>query len=306
MKRSALLLLALVLFFAAPARPDTVVLHDGSSYSGQLTIPATGELMMTTTDGVEYSFPVARIQSIVFTPSADIITLRDGSVYSGRYNGVNPIGFTDNQGVGYQFPLKDVASIIFSRNYPPPPPPAPPAGAITKVIPAGTQLVIRTGENIDSEAASPGQLFSAAIDEDVVDASGNIAIPRGTPAKVVIRNIQGGGAVHSAEIALDLFSINLAGVEYRVLTNDVDINNKSGIGANKRTAEFGGGGAAVGALLGGIFGGGKGAGIGAAAGAGGGFLTQLFTRGKVVKVPAESVLRFRLDRTLVLRHLASY
>jgi hypothetical protein len=304
MKRSALLLLALAFFLATPARPDTVVLHDGSSYSGQLTIPATGELMMTTSDGVEYSFPVARIQSMVFTPSADIITLRDGSVYSGRYNGVNPISFTDNQGVGYQFPLKDVASIVFSRTNPPPP--APPAGTMTKVIPSGTQLVIRTGENIDSDAASPGQLFSAAIDEDVVDASGNIAIPRGTPAKLVVRDMKGGGAVHSPEIALDLFSINLAGVEYRVLTNDVDINNKSGIGANKRTAEFGGGGAAVGALLGGIFGGGKGAGIGVAAGAGGGLLTQLFTRGKVVKVPAESVLRFRLDRTLVLRHLSSY
>src|SRR5579862_764277 len=125
MKRSALLLFALALFLAAPARPDTVILHDGSSYSGQLTIPATGELMLTNTEGVEYSFPVARIQSIVFTPAADILTLRDGSVFSGRYNGVNPIGFTDTQGVGYQFPMKDVASIVFSRSYPPPP--APPA-----------------------------------------------------------------------------------------------------------------------------------------------------------------------------------
>lgn len=177
---------------------------------------------------------------------------------------------------------------------------------MTKVIPSGSQLVIRTGENIDSDAAAPGQLFSASIDEDVVDASGNIAIPRGTPAKLVVRDMKGGGAVHSPEIALDLFSINLAGAEYRVLTNDVDINSKSGIGANKRTAEFGGGGAAIGALFGGIFGGGKGAGIGVAAGAGGGLLTQLFTRGKVVKVPAESVLRFRLDRTLVLRHLPTY
>jgi len=53
--------------------------------------------------------------------------------------------------------------------------------------------------------------------------------------------------------------------------------------------------------MGGIFGGGKAAGIGALAGAGGGAVTQAFTRGKEVRVPAESVLRFRLQKTLVLR-----
>jgi hypothetical protein len=79
-------------------------------------------------------------------------------------------------------------------------------------------------------------------------------------------------------------------------------------GANRRTAELLGGGSGLGALLGGIFGGGKGAGIGALAGAGigalagagGGFATQAFTRGKEVRVPAESQLRFRLERNLVL------
>jgi hypothetical protein len=51
----------------------------------------------------------------------------------------------------------------------------------------------------------------------------------------------------------------------------------------------------------GIFGGGKGAGIGALAGAGGGFVTEAFTRGKEVRVPAESVLRFQLVKTLILQ-----
>jgi len=50
-----------------------------------------------------------------------------------------------------------------------------------------------------------------------------------------------------------------------------------------------------------VFGGGKGAGIATAAGAGAGLLTQIFTRGKQLKVPAETTMRFRLDRTLVLR-----
>ncbi|MGB2668074.1 MAG: hypothetical protein WAK48_29040 [Candidatus Acidiferrum sp.] len=84
-------------------------------------------------------------------------------------------------------------------------------------------------------------------------------------------------------------------------SSDVDVNSGRGVGKNKRTLEYGAGGAGFGALMGAIFGGGRGAGIGAAAGAGAGLLTQIFTRGKQVKVPAETTMRFRLDRTLVLR-----
>ena len=84
----------------------------------------------------------------------------------------------------------------------------------------------------------------------------------------------------------------------------IDETNRRGVGTNRRTAEFLGGGSALGALLGGVFGGGKGAGIGALAGAGSGFATQVFTRGKEVRIPAESVLRFRLVKALVLRPAA--
>jgi outer membrane lipoprotein SlyB len=83
--------------------------------------------------------------------------------------------------------------------------------------------------------------------------------------------------VHSPELVLDLYSVDMHGEQYRVDTSSVTENNKSGLGANRRTAEYTGGGAGVGALLGAVFGGGKGAGIGALAGAGGGALTQLFT-----------------------------
>ncbi|MDE3188405.1 MAG: hypothetical protein KGM96_12905 [Acidobacteriota bacterium] len=69
---------------------------------------------------------------------------------------------------------------------------------------------------------------------------------------------------------------------------------------NRKTAEYAGGGAALGALLGAAFGGGRGAGIGALAGVGGGALTQLLTHGKQVKVPAETILNFQLVQTLVL------
>jgi hypothetical protein len=286
----SLLLGTLFLTVPALALADTIVLNDGSSYSGQFAGAGNGEITFTDNQGVQYRFP--------------FVTLRDSKVYSGHYTGTDPLSFNDNQGIGYQFPVKDVASLVFSRGHAHAPS-ANPTGGASKVIPEGTEITIRTDEKIDSDDSSPGQLFSATVNEEVLDAMGGIAIASGTQAKLVVRNITSGGATHSPELVLDLFSISLNGKEYRVVTSDVDFSNKKGIGANKRTAEFGGGGAAIGALLGGIFGGGKGAGIGAATGAGGGLLTQLFTRGKKVKVPAETALHFRLDRTLVLRQRAA-
>jgi outer membrane lipoprotein SlyB len=73
---------------------------------------------------------------------------------------------------------------------------------------------------------------------------------------------------------------------------------KAGVGANRRTAEYTGGGAAIGAIIGAIAGGGKGAAIGAGAGAGAGALTQVLTKGSAIRVPAETILMFKLDRAL--------
>jgi hypothetical protein len=297
-RKNILRLLLFILVFAAPLFADTLILQSGASYNGIFNAGANNQITFTDSQGVQYTFPLSDVISLTFTGSTDIVSLRSGKVYSGQYTGGNTIAFTDNQGVGYVFPVKDIASIVFS----PTQPPAPAASAgVSMVIPEGTDIAIHTDETIDSQSASTGQLFSATVAEDVPDSNGDVAIPQGTRAKLVIRNIRSGGAVHSGEIVLDLFSVTVKGKEYRVDTSDVDYSNKRGLGANKRTAEYGGGGAAIGALLGGIFGGGKGAGIGAAAGAGSGLITQIFTRGKVVKVPAETLLRFRLYRTLVLR-----
>jgi hypothetical protein len=59
-----------------------------------------------------------------------------------------------------------------------------------------------------------------------------------------------------------------------------------------------GGGAVIGAIVGAIAGGGKGAAIGAASGAGAGAIGQTVTRGRNVRLSAESLIAFRLDRGL--------
>jgi hypothetical protein len=167
------------------------------------------------------------------------------------------------------------------------------------VISQGTEITLTTNERIDSKRAQDGQLFAATIAADVSDSHGAIAIHSGTPAKLVVRSFTSGGG--TAELALDLHSVNIDGRQYRTVTTNVVEHGRDSIGANRRTLAFTAGGSGLGALLGGVFGGGRGAGIDAIAGAGGGALTQLFTRGRRVTVPAETTLTFRLERTLVLR-----
>ncbi len=133
-----------------------------------------------------------------------------------------------------------------------------------------------------------------------MDGTGAVAIPAGTQANLRVVTINGGGVAKGQNLTLDLDSVNLNGKQYRVDTSSVTEGGKSNVGLNGKTAAYAGGGV-LGALLGGAFGDGRGAGIGAAAGAGGGILTQLLTKGKKVKVPAESTLTFRLTQALILQ-----
>jgi hypothetical protein len=201
--------------------------------------------------------------------------------------------------------MKDISSLVLTSSGAAPEPTAAvkeqARNEHARIIPEGTEVTIRTEKRIDSEHAQDGELFPATVVNEVRDSAGGVAIPSGTPAKLVILNSKGHGAVSSSELVLDLYSIAVDGHTYRAITSNVVEKGKQGLGANKRTLEYTGGGTGLGALLGGIFGGGQGAGIGALAGAGGGALTQLFTRGHQVKVPAETTLTFRLERTLVLR-----
>ncbi|HEX8816776.1 MAG TPA: hypothetical protein VF753_14860 [Terriglobales bacterium] len=289
-------ILLIVIALASLAIADTVVTREGSSYSGTFLDAQKDAIPFTDNTGIQYTFPIRDVQSLVFTASNDTITLRNGKVYSGSYTGPDPISFQDDMGISYQFPRKDLESLVFSGSGAVKP--APPKDA--KVIPSGTEIHIRTNEAIDSDKASPGQLFSAQVTESVEDIEGGVAIPANSPAKLLILS-ESRGAVGSPDLMLDLESVTLNGKLHRVYTSELKETNQKGFGKNKRTAELLGGGAAIGSLVGAIFGGGRGAAIGAGAGAGGGFLTQLITRGKHVKVPAETTLHFRLERPLVLQ-----
>jgi hypothetical protein len=162
----------------------------------------------------------------------------------------------------------------------------------TYTIPSGTQLSVRTNETIDSAKSTAGQKFSAVMYADVRDSSGAIVVRRGSDVELVIRSTEG------SDLVLDVDSVMVGGQRYLVSTSD--LKEKGGRGT-RRTAGIIGGGAAVGAVIGAIAGGGKGAAIGAGVGAAGGAGVAVLTKGKQVKVPAETVLNFKLDMELNLQ-----
>ena len=169
----------------------------------------------------------------------------------------------------------------------------------TFVIPSGTEVSVRNDETIDSSNAAEGQTYAAEVTNDVRDANGAVVIPKGANAQLVIKSASSGGKIRGAsDLVVDLRSISVGGKQYLVDATDLEQKGKNGIGANKRTGEFVGGGAALGAIIGAIAGHGKGAAIGAASGAGAGALTQVLTKGGSIKIPAETLMTFKLDQSV--------
>ena len=180
----------------------------------------------------------------------------------------------------------------------PPPPPSDDAYS-RRWIPDGTNISIRTNENINANEA--GSTYSAEIAQDVVDPNGQVLIPRGTPARLAVVST-GESAAGGHDLALALQSIRINGHTYMVETNTTNGGaGGTGVGKNKRTAEYVGGGALLGTVIGAIAGGGKGAAIGAIAGGGAGAGAQVLTKGRQINLPAESMLTFRLEQPIRLR-----
>ena len=161
-------------------------------------------------------------------------------------------------------------------------------------IPPGTNFAVRVNENIETN--EPGQKFMAEVAQDIVDRSGNVIVPSGSQAEIVVVAVDGGGAVGTRTVSLGVDSVTVRGRKYDVATVSTEEAGPGGLGTNRRTAEMVGGAAAIGTLIGAIAGGGDGAAIGAAVGAAGGAAAQVLKRGDRVRIPAETVLTVRLDQ----------
>jgi len=232
--------------------------------------------------------------------SADTLVLRDGTRVQGTVESIaaRTITFRDANGTSRRYPTTLVEGLeFFSADR------VNPHAVNSRRLqaPAGTELVVRTVETIDSRTAGANQVFSGIVEQAVTDGSGLVIIPERSSAQLMIRQMSSGGATGSPEMMLDVQSITIAGRRYLISTEDMLLKSDTGVGKNRRTAEAVGGGAALGGIVGAIAGGGTGTAIGVLAGGAGGAGAQVLTRGRDVQVPAETLLTFRLDRSVSLQ-----
>src|SRR5262249_36406587 len=272
----------------------TILMRDGTTLTGTVTATSPSEITLTGDDKAAHTVPMAQVKSIEYddAPAADRSAASTAPAGGGApaSSGAAPAPARRSAA------SRAKADAVHEQHYHPTE-----AEIQTKtyVLSVGTKVPVRTEETIDSAKATEGQSYAAEISDDVLDANGDVVVPRGANAQIVIRSASKGGRFKgTSDLVLDLQSISVGGKQYLVSTTDLTKSGKQGFGANKRTAVFTGGGAALGAIIGAIAGGGKGAAIGAGAGAGAGAVGQIATKGGAIKVPAETVLTFELDKAV--------
>jgi hypothetical protein len=257
-------------------------MKDGTEVAGTIVSSTPSQVTLDGDDKTSHTIPMAQVRSIEYDDAP--VTTTAAAQPTQPATSTQPVGPAKARTTVHRDHYHPPQSAVSTRTY---------------LLPVGTELPVRAEETIDSSRASEGQTYAAEVAANVVDADGAVVIPQGSNAKIVIKSASKGGRITGAsDLVLDLRAVSVDGQEYLIGTSDVKTKGRDGVGANKRTAIFTGGGAAIGAIVGAIAGGGKGAAIGAGAGAGAGAVTQIVTKGGSIKVPAETILTFKLDRAL--------
>ncbi len=160
-------------------------------------------------------------------------------------------------------------------------------------VPAGTRILVRMVDSVDSSKQQVGYRFTANLETNL-QVDNTVVAPRGTTLYGRLANAKSAGRMSGgAELTLELTDIVINGTAYPLLTSTYEMRSQ---GQGGKTAKKVVGGAGLGALIGGLAGGGKGAAIGLGAGAAAGTVASAATKGKQVQVPSESLLEFRLEQ----------
>jgi hypothetical protein len=167
-----------------------------------------------------------------------------------------------------------------------------PAAASQKMVmvPAGTTILVRMLDTVDSSKNPPGSRFTATLETNLV-VNGVVLVPKGNTVYGRLEEAkQAGRATGSSELQLELTDIVVHGTAYPLLTSDYQVKGSS---SGKRSARRLLGGAGLGAAIGAIAGN---AGMGAAIGATAGAVGAVAQKGKSVNVPSETLLEFHLQQ----------
>lgn len=132
----------------------------------------------------------------------------------------------------------------------------------------GTQIQVRTDQPIEMHRWDRGRIYPARVAKDVFARNGEIAVPRGSYAELIVRE------TGPNQMALDLESVTVNGMRYAM--------DSTGPQFNMPSAEYNNGARLLSNIVGAISGG----------------QVQVETTGNEIRVPPDSMLTFQLQEPL--------
>lgn len=230
---------------------------------------------------------------------ADTLELRNGDILNGTYMGgtQNTVRFSTD-GTISTVPVDDILALTFggvaTSSAPPPPVESPALEPVAEVrsgydpVPAGTPMLVRMLDTVDSRQHKVGHRFAAELEADLSH-NGRTVAPAGSRVygELVDAN-QAGRLKGKTWLVLELRDIRINDSLYPIVSGDYELRGEKSAG--KRTALTTIGGAALGAIVGGS---GDRA-EGAAVGAGVGLAASAIGKGEQIQVPAGTLIEFRL------------
>ncbi|HZC66469.1 MAG TPA: hypothetical protein VE545_07830 [Candidatus Dormibacteraeota bacterium] len=325
--KTALAIPAFALWFAAAASADTLELKDGRVLQGRF-LGGTQAVMRFELNGEVRTFSINDIVALTFSTTyhdqnaapppppnnqsqdAPAPPPPNGQDNGGAPPADNPPPPPDAQSSNAPPPGDSPTPSAPPRNTQPdvppvprdapPPPPANSHGQLAQLapgapisVPVGQTLLVRMIDGVDSRKNNVGDIFHASLETDLT-VNGYLVAHKGADVYGKLAYAKDSGHFSGgAELELELTKIVVDGNSYPLVSDDYTLKGK---GRGGDTAKKVGGGAILGAIIGGIAGGGTGAAIGAGAGGAVGAGVQVFTRGKEVKVPSETLLEFKLQQ----------
>ena len=213
-----LLLLASCSAKKSAGQHATILMRDGTTLTGTVAATSPSEITLAGDDNTTHQIPMTQVKSIEYDDSQ---AAQNSSTQPAATPGQSSSGRASGSGHERHHPTQ---AEIHTKTY---------------VVPVDTKVSVRTDDTINSATAAEGQTYAAEVTNDVLDANGDVVIPHGSNAQIVIRSASKGGRFRGAsDLVLDLQSVSVEGQQYIVSTTDLQQSGKQGLGANKRTAEY--------------------------------------------------------------------
>ena len=223
---------------------------------------------------------------------ADTLELYDGTLLEGDFVGSSNGIVMFNTGEGIEaFPEDQVVGIFLSAGVTAAEAHNAADDSARGIVPAGTRLVIRTTDSIDSSRHSAGHRFRGQLESALV-VDGVTMVPRGTFVHGRITQArQSGRMAGSSELAIEFTDLMIDDVLVPISTGGLSAQTQNEAGRTVgRTARA--------AAVGGLISGSSGARTGARVGAG----VSILTSGASINVPRGTIVETTLSAPLTITH----